>query len=72
MNNKIITKTSKQAKLENEKIDVESICPECGTIGNFYIFHYEKYGLFKKLIKVKTYTCFKCSCEWEIRRKLTK
>lgn len=65
MNIKII-KTSTQAKAEKEQRIEESKCPECGYYPNLSVYHYEG-GLFSKQVKVNTYTCINCKCQWEVR-----
>lgn len=65
-----IIKTSAQAKTEMEakrKIHIKnSTCPECKNFPNFSLYHYEG-GLFTKPVKVNTYKCDECGCEWEVR-----
>ena len=67
--NKIIIKSSKQAELEQEKYKLESTCPECNHYPNLSIYHFEG-GFFSrdKEVKVNTYTCSNCECEWEVRQ----
>lgn len=63
---KIITKTSQQAKKEQSLSKSESACPECGkhAIGTYSTRHF-KDGIFKsKPLRKNNYSCFRCGCEW--------
>jgi hypothetical protein len=66
MSQKIITKTSAQAKAERELRNNDCICPECGESCNLPTHHYEG-GFLGKQTKVNRYNCISCECEWEVR-----
>lgn len=64
MSEKIITKTSAQAKIEEEQRRKDSSCPECGSpcLGSYST---RTSGFF--LVKVERkyeYSCIKCGCSW--------
>lgn len=62
---KFITKTSVQAKQEQQERDKESSCPECGKIAHIGINATRSLGRFGlKTEYRKEYTCFQCGCEW--------
>jgi C4-type Zn-finger protein len=64
MSNKIIIKTSTQAKTEREKREGDKICPECGCKTSTYTDIY-RVGFFKiKFIYV--YDCIVCGCKWKV------
>lgn len=66
---KVVTRTSKEYKAIKAKEIRDSTCPECGEVSLFNSYSYEYVGsLFKvKTVRVDSYSCCNCGCQWEIR-----
>lgn len=63
---KIVTKSSKQSRLEREKRRRDTSCPECGALCLGTVSTSTELSfLFKVTHKKKhNYTCIECNCEW--------
>lgn len=66
---KVITRTSEEHKMIKAKEMGDSTCPECGEVSLFssYSDEYVMSWFKVKTVRVNSYSCFNCGCQWEIR-----
>lgn len=62
--NKLVTKTSAQARMEQAKQRKDTACPECGGHCLGLVSTRSTGFWYTKTERRNEYTCIECKCEW--------